>query len=155
LFYQILDGLRSLTGYDHSALLLVRVDGAESLELVAEQLAFRKGRSQRIGATIPIPPEAVSRMVQGSVWGYSLQGQASTPWHEHGPPGVPAFLQQALGPHKHLPGDPAPAEAEAIIAPMHVREQLAAILKISALQPGTFGHYETGLVHAFLPHASV
>jgi len=36
LFYQILDGLRSLTRYDHSSALLIRESGDDALQLVAE-----------------------------------------------------------------------------------------------------------------------
>lgn len=59
LFYQILDGLRSLTGYDHTGMLLrVPVDAADAsereLEVVAEQIAWRKGKSRRIGARVAV-----------------------------------------------------------------------------------------------------
>lgn len=50
LFYQILDGLRSLTRYDHSATLLLRHADADSFSLAAEKLAWRRGKSKRIGA---------------------------------------------------------------------------------------------------------
>ena len=48
LSYQILDALRSLTRYDHSSALLMN-DGTDSaLEIVAEQIAWRKGKSHRV-----------------------------------------------------------------------------------------------------------
>ena len=46
LFYQILDGLRSLTQYDHSSALLIREEGEPALRLVAEQVAWTKAKSR-------------------------------------------------------------------------------------------------------------
>ena len=38
LFYQILDGIRSLTHYDHSSALLIREEDAARLRVVAEKV---------------------------------------------------------------------------------------------------------------------
>src|SRR6185436_5811624 len=54
LFYQILDGLRSLTQYDHSSALLIRDDDGDALRVVAEQIAWTKARSERIGLRMPL-----------------------------------------------------------------------------------------------------
>ena len=54
LFYQILDGLRSLTHYDHSSALLIRENGEDTLRVVAEQISWTKARSHRIGLTLPL-----------------------------------------------------------------------------------------------------
>ena len=64
LFYQILDGIRSLTLYDHSSALLIREEDEASLRVVAEQIAWTKAKSERIGLRIPIPtlpPRCCSR----------------------------------------------------------------------------------------------
>ena len=58
LFYQILDGIRSLTLYDHSSALLIREEGEASLRVVAEQIAWTKAKSERIGLRIPISDDA-------------------------------------------------------------------------------------------------
>ena len=50
LYYQILDGLHTLTRYDHSLGALDPGSRRAALELVAEQIAWRKGKSTRIGA---------------------------------------------------------------------------------------------------------
>ena len=42
LFYEILDGLRSLTHYDHSSALLIHDRRENALELVAEQIAWHE-----------------------------------------------------------------------------------------------------------------
>ena len=54
LFYQILHGLRSLTHYDHSSALLICDRRENTLELVAEQIAWLKGKSRRIGLKLPL-----------------------------------------------------------------------------------------------------
>ena len=55
LFYQILHLLRLLTRYDHSSALLMTTDGGASMQLVAEQIAWTKARSRRIGTKLPVP----------------------------------------------------------------------------------------------------
>ena len=55
LFYQILHGLRSLTRYDHSSSILIAEDEGARLVLHAEQVAWVKGKSRRIGRRIRVP----------------------------------------------------------------------------------------------------
>src|SRR2546422_2244745 len=57
LFYQILHGLRSLTRYDHSSALLICEDDAARLVLHAEQIAWTKRKSDRIGRKVRVPLE--------------------------------------------------------------------------------------------------
>jgi hypothetical protein len=57
LFYQILHGLRSLTHYDHSSALLICNQRENVLEVVAEQIAWFKGKSRRIGLKLPLTDE--------------------------------------------------------------------------------------------------
>ena len=54
LYYQILDGLHQLTRYDHSAALWIW-SAPGSLELVAEQIAWKKMKSPIIGRTVQLP----------------------------------------------------------------------------------------------------
>ena len=70
LFYQILDGIRSLTLYDHSSALLIREDDQQSLRLVAEQIAWTKAKSERIGLRIPITAEAGALLQSERVYGF-------------------------------------------------------------------------------------
>src|SRR5713226_220951 len=57
LFYQILHGLRSLTDYDHSAALLIYEEDTRTLEVAAEQIAWQKRKSQKIGLRLPLSDE--------------------------------------------------------------------------------------------------
>jgi signal transduction histidine kinase len=149
LFYQILDGIRSLTGYDHSGALLTAVDSSDVLEVAAEQLAWRKGKSQRVGARVSVPTEVLRGLAPERVWGYSRDGSSWAPWDTDAPGGVAELLARVEA------DSGTPPEAEMICAPLHAKDGLAAILKISACHPGTLGPYEAELVSAFLPAAAV
>src|SRR6266850_3270727 len=86
LFYQILHGLRSLTNYDHSSALLICDPREHVLELVAEQIAWRKGKSHRIGLRLPLNERSWRLMRNGAIYGFNrtggnwreLRGQDST-----------------------------------------------------------------------------
>jgi hypothetical protein len=60
LFYQILDGIRSLTQYDHSSALLIREEDEAALRVVAEQIAWTKAKSPRIGLRLPVSNDAAA-----------------------------------------------------------------------------------------------
>ncbi|HEU4401075.1 MAG TPA: hypothetical protein VFT43_03140, partial [Candidatus Polarisedimenticolia bacterium] len=55
LFYQILHGLRALTRYDHSSAILIAEDDGARLVLHAEQIAWAKRKSDRIGRRLKVP----------------------------------------------------------------------------------------------------
>jgi len=152
LLYQILDGLRSLTGYDHSGVILLRVEGSPTLEIVTEQLAFRKARSSRIGArtTIPVSPGGLhASLLNGKVCGYWQDGSSWKPWSPDAPAEVAEWLVRSMPPS----APDAPPMAELIVAPLVGPDGLAGILAISARHHGTFGLYEAELLESFLPHA--
>ena len=79
LFYQILDGIRSLTLYDHSSALLIREEDEASLRVVAEQIAWTKAKSERIGLRIPISDDAAALLQSERVYGFDRHGDT---WHE-------------------------------------------------------------------------
>ena len=54
LAYELLHGIRSLTGYDHSAALLIHDDESGTLEVVAEQIAWQKAKGQNVGRKLPL-----------------------------------------------------------------------------------------------------
>src|SRR5262245_45257190 len=57
LFYQVLHGLRTLTRYDHSSALLIAEEDAAHLVLHAEQIAWDKRKSDRIGRKVKVPQD--------------------------------------------------------------------------------------------------
>lgn len=149
LFYQILDGLRSLTGYDHSGMLLA--SGADgNLLIAAEQLAWRKGKSDRIGALTEPPPQELTQLAPGLVWGFSCDASGCRPWDPAAPPEIGRWLAERL-PRTPL-NEPAPAE---IICATLRAGDAPALLRLAAVHAGTFGPYEAELVRAFVPQAAV
>src|SRR5580765_5002574 len=87
LFYQILDGIRSLTHYDHSSALLIREEGEPALRVVAEQIAWTKAKSPRIGLRLPITDEAAALLQSEQVYGFDRHGDSWQEWK--GQPGTP------------------------------------------------------------------
>ena len=80
LFYQILDGLRSLTQYDHSSALLIRKENDPALVLVAEQIAWAKAKSHRIGLRLPIAQETATLLLSEQVYGFDRHGERWQEW---------------------------------------------------------------------------
>jgi signal transduction histidine kinase len=146
LFYQILDGLRSLTRYDHSAAVLIHDEAPASLELVAEKIAWRKGKSDRIGSTVKIESDMQALMESGEVYGFDRTGAA---WQEWRGRDVGALA-------KVLDYNPAEKRENSILcAPLPTRNGFLGVLKIASCESGSLGGYEAELVRRFLPQAAV
>ena len=91
LFYQILDGIRSLTLYDHSSALLIREEDEASLRVVAEQIAWTKAKSERIGLRLPITDDAAALLQSEQVYGFDRHGDSWQEWKDQ-PAGALAAL---------------------------------------------------------------
>jgi signal transduction histidine kinase len=138
LFYQILHGLRSLVRYDHSSALLIAEDA--HLVLQAEQIAWAKGKSRRIGKKIRIPEDlraALRRPRPPLVWSES-SGEDETL----------ARLLVWGGRGKE------PREATLLLAPLFHDGELLGVLKIAAQRPGVFGRGDVLAVSRVLPHVA-
>ncbi len=147
LFYQVLHGLHSLTRYDHSASLLIYEPDSGTLEVVAEVVTWKKGKSDRVGAKLPFPEALLPLLRPGVVYGFDRTGGAWREWTDQGAVGL-----------VDLPGSgdgDAPPDRSRLIAPLATRERVLGLLSVAATHPATFGRYEAELVGQFLPHASV
>jgi signal transduction histidine kinase len=136
LFYQILHGLRSLVRYDHSSALLIAEDA--HLVLHAEQIAWAKGKSRRIGKRVKVPEDlraALRRPRPPLLW--------SEPAEE-----PLARLLTWGGRGKE------PREGALLIAPLFHDDGLLGVLKIAAQRPGAFGRAEAAAVARVLPHVA-
>src|SRR6516162_10817948 len=80
LFYQILHGLRSLTRYNHSSALLICDRRQNALELVAEQIAWQKGKSRRIGLKLPLNDDIWALLRKNTVYGFDRQNGGWDEW---------------------------------------------------------------------------
>ncbi|MEO1367693.1 MAG: hypothetical protein AAFX50_10995, partial [Acidobacteriota bacterium] len=140
--YDILHGLRSLTRYDHSASLYTSsVDGG-ALRLVAEQIAWTKAKSRRIGKVLELSDAARKELRDGRVrWFHRGEGRLWLPADGGEPSQIPELLAQ--------PTRQAPPESTVIYAPIAHREGALALLEISARRPGVLDAYEATLVGEF------
>jgi len=164
LFYQILHGLRTLTRYDHSSALLIAEEDGARLVLHAEQVAWTKGRSRRIGKRVRVPPELRTALRR--------PGAAPVVWSE--PPKPPRRKGSAAAPAAPAPaprsapgGDEAlarllrwggrgrePHEESILFATLHHEGTLLGVLKIAAQRPRAFGPPEAHAVAAVLRHVA-
>jgi signal transduction histidine kinase len=150
LFYQILHGLRSLTRYDHSSALLI-YDGRENtLQLVAEQIAWLKGKSRRIGLKLPLNENVWTLMRNNIVYGFDRRNG----WDEWSGGKSPA-LAELLDYNKAVEGSVSDLrESSMLCAPLATRDGVLGVLKVAACHPGSFGSYEADLVQRFMPLAA-
>ncbi|MCI0588144.1 MAG: ATP-binding protein [Planctomycetes bacterium] len=148
LFYQILDGLRSLTRYDHSSALLIHRGDRENLELVAEQVAWRKAPSPNIGRTFSLDAPAWAALGSGAILGFDRDGSGWREWNGRACGDLPRALD-------YNPAGEAPRERCVLCAPFATRTGPLGLLKVASRHPGTLGPFEAELVERFLPQAAV
>ena len=146
LFYQILHGLRTLTAYDHSAALLMAGDG-DTLEIAAEQIAWRKGKSLNVGHALPVSPALRRLLLAGEAHGFARGADGWRAWA-----GAAPELVELLDYNR--PGEEV-AEDAMICAPLAARDEVLGVVKIASRHAEGLGRYELGLVGRFLPQVSV
>jgi two-component system, NtrC family, sensor kinase len=151
LFYQILDGIRSLTLYDHSSALLIREENEASLRVVAEQIAWTKARSERIGLRIPITDSASSLLQSERVYGFDRHGDAWQEWTGQPAQGLAALLDYNAGDPE---GDRV-RESSMLCAPLVTRDSLVGVLKIAARYPEQLKPFDAELVEHFRSQAAI
>jgi len=145
LMYNILQGLRSLTRYDHSASLYVQ--DTEGLRLMAEQIAFEKARSPRIGHIVPLDDDLDSALTgEARVLHRTDSGNGDAGWSD----AIGEVLET-----RQLGRREAPSEASMIYAPIRTPDRLLGVIKISARRSGALGEHEAELVRDFVPLASL
>ena len=150
LFYQILHGLRSLTRYDHSAALLICDWRENSLQLVAEQIAWIKGKSHRIGLKLALNDDVISLMRNNTVYGFNRRNV----WDEWSGGKSSAFAE--LLDYNNVESSASDLrEASMLCAPLATPDGVLGVLKVAARYPGSFGRYEADLVQRFIPLAAV
>jgi signal transduction histidine kinase len=152
LFYQILHGLRSLTRYDHSSALLICDRRENALELVAEQIAWQKGKSSQIGLKLPLSDDIWSLMRNEKVYGFDWRDGRWEEWSG----GRSTPLAQLLDYNKIVEASSSDLRESSILcAPLATRDGLLGVLKVAACYPGSFSSYEANLVEQFMPLAAV
>jgi len=152
LFYQILHGLRSLTQYDHSSALLISDQSQNELEVVAEQVAWRKGKSQRIGMKLPLNDELRGLLQKNTLCGFDRHGDEWRGWLGKEFSRIAELLDYNRG-----AGAPSGdvRESAMLCAPLVTRDGVLGVIKVVARYPGLFGEYEASLVQRFVPVAAI
>jgi len=149
LYYQILDGLHQLTRYDHSAALWIWPSPEAPLELVAEQIAWRKMKSARIGRTLELPASLRRMLRESVVYGFDTTPAGWAEWTSHGAAELAALLNGSDEPSER------PSERAMLCASLGDRHGPLGLLKLSACAPETFGAYELAIVERFTTLASL
>ncbi len=155
LIYDLLHGMRSLTRYDHSAALFLAREAREPLVLVAEQIAWTKARSRRIGLHLELDEAARRELDRGGV---RLYERGRDPRHGDGwtaPRGPASGEAPALPRLLDDPRPPAPPEVAMLCAPIATPGGALGVLKISARRREVLGGYEARLIEDFLPLTSL
>ena len=152
LFYQIMDGIRSLTLYDHSSALLIREEDEASLRVVAEQIAWTKAKSERIGLRIPITADAAALLQSERVYGFDRYGDSWREWKDQPAGALAALLDYNAGDG----GDSDRLrEASMLCAPLVTRDSLVGVLKIAARHPEQLTPFDAELVEHFRSQAAI
>ncbi len=152
LFYQILHGLRTLTDYDHSAAILTGASDAGALSVVAEQIAWHKGKSERVGTRIPLTEELRRLIESGEVVGFDREADRWKEWQGR----ELGVLAEALDSNRTGGGEKsARAEMSVLCAPFATRGGELGVVKLASCHAGSLGNFEADLVRRFLPHAAV
>jgi len=150
LYYQILDGLHQLARYDHSAALWIWKPEEATLELVAEQIAWRKQKSAAIGRTVTLDAELQMLLGNGVVYGFDRGGGRWQEWTPHGAAGLAELLDM------NGTGTPdRPPENAMLCAALGARNGALGILVLAGLQPGGFREHELTIVERFTLLASL
>ena len=152
LSYELLHGIRSLTAYDHSAALLIHDAELGVLEVVAEQIAWRKAKGENVGRKFPLKKTLHDVLAQPVVRGFDRDRNAWSNWTGDDSTDLADFLDYCRTPG---PGDPAPREGAILCASLITRSGLLGVLKVASMHPGSFCPYEVDLISQFLPQAAV
>ena len=152
LFYQILDGLRSLTQYDHSSALLIREEDDPALVVVAEQIAWAKAKSHRIGLRLPVAQETATLLLSEQVYGFDRHDERWQEWQGRPAGALAALLDYNVDGHGE---DGGLREGSMLCAPLITREGLIGVLKIAARYPAQLKPYDAALVEHFRSQAAV
>src|SRR4029450_2879290 len=149
--YQILDGIRSLTLYDHSSALLIREEDEAALRVVAEQIAWTKAKSERIGLRIPISDAAAALLQSERVYGFDRQHDAWREWSDQPVGELAAMLDY------NSSQDVAEnvREAPMLCGPLVTRDSRVGVLKIAARHAEQLKPFDAELVEHFRSQAAI
>jgi two-component system, NtrC family, sensor kinase len=152
LFYQILHGLRSLTHYDHSSTLLICDRRENVLEVVAEQIAWFKGKSRRVGLKLALTDDIWDLLRNNIVYGFNRRNMGWDEWTD----GNSIQLAELLDYNRLSERSTSDRQEFCMLCvPLTGREGVLGVLKVAGSYAGSFSNYEVDLVRRFVPLAAV
>src|SRR5206468_1254389 len=156
LFYQILHGLRALTRSDHSSAILIAEEDAARLVLHAEQIAWAKRKSDRIGRKIKVPRELRTGLRRATAIRWASFGRAKKGAPQEPPAGArddASHDHEAVARLLRWGGKRDEAAEGAILwAPLQHDGKLLGLLKIAARRPGALALPEAAGVERVVRH---
>ncbi len=149
IIYVFLHGIRSLTRYDHSAAFLATQPKNNDLQLIAEQIAWTKAKSRKIGLRLTLNDLELDELARpgarlyrrrGKIWHNSITGKRSP---------VAECLDYNRG------TDTGVRENAMVCAVIDAPDGTRGVLKISFQHSRSLGEFEAGLVDSFIPLISL
>src|SRR5205085_2998099 len=124
----------------------------DSLELVAEQIAWLKGKSRRIGLRLPLNDGLWRLMRNGAIYGFNRGGSNWRAWL-----GQDATALAELLDYNDAAGTSGSdlRESSILCAPLATRDGVLGVLKVASCYPDSFASYEADLLQRFVPLAAV
>jgi signal transduction histidine kinase len=141
-----------LIQYDHSSAILICNPRENTLELVAEQIAWCKGKSCLIGRKLALDDQIRALIQTNAVYGFNRQDDGWREWS-----GQPSSRLAELLDYNNAATGPLsdPRECCMLCAPLATREGVLGVLKVAGCHQVCFNEYEADLVQRFTPLAAV
>jgi signal transduction histidine kinase len=132
--------------------LLIYEPGGGTLEVVAETITWKKGKSDKIGLKLPLSETLLTLLRPGMVYGFNRPGETWEEWT-----GAEAVnLAELLDTNApDAESSDVPLDRSMLCAPLATRDRVLGLLKVAARHAGSFASHEADLVGQFLPHASI
>ncbi len=137
--YRILHGLRALLGYDHSSAVWLLDETRDRLLLKAEQIAWKKAKSERIGRQVLVSDEAVQALARGEAACLFRSGPERAGRNR---PLLDLVAATAWS-------DAAPEEGAVLLAPLRYRSRPIGLLKVVSRRSTAFDEEDLAVVRAF------
>ncbi|NQT82353.1 GAF domain-containing sensor histidine kinase [bacterium] len=147
-FYQLLDGLEDLLGYDHSAAIMILDTEKNAFVVQAEKITWGKRKSKVIGLELSTEP-AVNGFLVRSDSPLTFSRKDGGRWGTGGSPHY-TDVSRILDYNKD---SSLPPENSIICSPLRAKGRLVGLLKISSRLRDAFGPDDVEVVQEFLPQA--
>jgi signal transduction histidine kinase len=123
-----------------------------TLEVVAEQIAWLKGKSRRIGLKLPLTDDIWALLLNNIVYGFDRRNGGWSGWSDLKSTRLADLLDYNKDPENSTSDR---REFSMLCAPLATHDGVMGVLKVAACYPSSFSDYEADLVQRFTPLAAV